>query len=256
MGGNARTWSTWLSAASQGAIQHVQCVSPVYRGPARRVCTRVHAPPLINTQRAREPAILVATPRGAVPAGAMRRPPWTVEAPWGDRCPGYCVPVARYGLIRSYCRAGITSPGIVVLTCQGEPDREALRPLLRAATRVGARIEVAQARLYTVSDALRIAGFFAAEARRRGRYRVVLPAGGLAHLAAAAVYIAVERLGLEPWRDIYFDPLFGPDLGSMERNRLKIASDYMCSRGDPVACMASRALHAPLWPVLAGIEEV
>ena len=241
-----------LLAESQGLdVIRVQCVSPVYRGSQRTICTeRCRSPPLIAPRRvaSRVPVLLVATPRGAVPAVDVPGvASW--ETPWGSRCSGLCVPVARYGLLRGVCRVEV-GDGFVSLLCPGEPDPSVIRALARAAERIGAEVRVASARLYGSRDVARVADYLERRLASLGRLVVPLPPHGLAHLVMAAIHELVFHRGYEPGVDVVVQPLYDPSLGSRERNLAKNAADYMCAHGDPVACKAAKLYHVPLWTQL------
>jgi len=235
---------------SPARIQYIQCISPRYGGPQRRVCRRCRAAPLIVGRELAErvPVLLVATPLGAVPAAetSYAAETWT---PWGTRARGYVVPVARHGFLRGICVPEVDE-GVVTLLCPGEPDWDAVRPLRRAAERIGARVEVAHRRLYDEDTPYRIAEHLERRIARDGRVVVKLFPYGLSHVVMAAVVVLVEEYGYAPGREVAVAPLYPAGVNDRERNVVKAANDYMCAKGDKVACLAARGYHVSLWPSL------
>lgn len=241
-----------LSTLPYVSVHHVQCVSPRYTGTQRRVCLRCKAPPLIVGRlfAERVPSLLVATNMGAVPAIDTTYAAETLT-PWDTRVQGYVVPVARYGFLRGIC-VPMVADGVVTLLCNGVPDWDALSPVKRAAARIGARVEVTYRTLYTDETPYRLADYLAGRIEREGRVEVPLFPYGLSHVAMAAVVILVEEYGYKPGSEVAVRPLYPYGVNDRERNVVKKANDYMCGKGDRVACIAAKGYHVPLWLALTG----
>lgn len=243
-----RTCNVYLATVL--GIQHVQCISHRYTSSQRVVCGRCIAPPLIVPRSLAMivPSLLVANHRGAVPAADTKYAAQTLT-PWGATVRGYSVPVARYGFMRELCDP-VVAEGTVTLLCYGEPDWDAVKPLRRAAARLGATIEVAWQQLYDDTAPYTIAEYLYRRVKKDRKTIVPLYPFGLAHVVMAAIVVLVDEYGLEPGKEVAIKPVYPSETSARERNIVKNAVDYMCSKGDKVACTAAKGYHVPLWEQL------
>jgi len=223
----------------------IDCISYSYTGPQRKYCSDIELPPLISR---RKPALFIPTPRGL----RYPRPEdgITTITPWGTSAPGYTIPIARYGLLRSVCTPMIVK-GTIMLICYGEPDRKYLCRILRVAKTYLVPVKVVSTRLYNV-DTIK----FYAEMVQRRRKLLLFPYG-LPHLIMAGIRYAVEEYG-EEFRELASKLviLYDADVRSRERNIVKNAVDYMCHSGDEVACYASKYYHIPVWHRILRYAEI
>jgi len=211
-----------------------------------------HAPPLFSRSLS-VPALFYVS-KTVKPMFLVRSAVRT-RLPWNAYILGYAVPIARHGIVMGVCRPSIdVEERIVVLDCRGEPDESLLRPVERAGILSGFELQVRQRRLYTYDEMEDLAWRIAEQyVNSPDRFPHVIPyyswsvPGSTVHYNIGAHMHATSILRVSPARIFRLRTDLPERLGDPARNRLKTAIEYMCMRGDRVACTAAKAVNIPVW---------
>jgi len=220
-----------------------------------------HIPPLFS-RSLRVPALFYVSGKTVKPM-ILVRSAVRVRLPWNVYVPGYAVPVARHGIIMGVCRPEIhVEERTVVLDCRGEPDESILRPVIRAAILAGWELKARTRRLYTFEEMEDLAWRIAEQyVNSPDRFPHVIPyyswsvPGSTVHYNIGAHMYASSILRVSPARIFKLKTDLPERLGDPTRNRLKTAVEYMCTRGDKVACHASKAVNLPVWRIVMAREK-
>lgn len=203
----------------------------------------IHAPPLFapTSVSHKIPALFYIDSKCRLRYPA--RNAFRTRTPWHSHLPGYFIPVARYGLLAGLCKYSFDVNEMALqISCLGEPDEKYLQPIIDIAKENSIDLSIHTKRLYDLSDVYRIADRIAELTTNSTLTLHWTPA---LHIPFAALYRLYQQGTDLIGTGVKLAKVL--PLNDKLRNKAKLASDYMCSKGDTVACMSSKVFHNTLY---------
>jgi len=188
------------------------------------------------------PALFYYNADGTIRYPSSRRA-YRLLSPWGVPRPGFFVPIAKYGLLASYCDYYIDEDRqVLVFDCLGHPDKAYKKLIDDSAKYYGLNVEWRLTKLYDYNILNRVLRSLEELIEMD---KVVLHWTSAMHLPFAAIYRLYQKgIDVIGTKVVLVRTLRYND---RTRNIIKVANDYMCSNGDQIACLAKPVFHRTLY---------